>query len=281
MSKKKISLLLQSSFTRRQMFLGAAGMLAAAAAGTEYDTLALDITRHRVQVPGISRPLRIAQLSDMHRSWCVSERFLHRTAAAANSTKPDVVLLTGDFITLYSSYIHSCLHALKSLRAPLGIYAVLGNHDYLSDMWQGAPRISRALEEAGIPVLVNQSLELRNGLKLVGVDDFATGSPDVRKAFQNVKPADPVICMTHNPLEFDVLCGYSCLTIAGHTHGGQIDIPPLVDMLFRRKARYLRGWFHNPDYPGHLYVSRGLGTLTIPVRINAFPEISVFDLVPA
>ncbi len=269
----------------RRVVLSRAATLTLAAAGgaatAAWDTETIVSTHHTVRIANLVAPCKVVQVSDLHRSWCVSNSFIERCIVAANRHQPDAVLLTGDFITARTSYMPSCARAIARLRAPLGCYAVLGNHDYASDEWQGAPVITGALQQVGVQVLVNTSVSLKNGLRLVGVDDYSTGEPDTGKAFSQVSARDAVLCMTHNPLEFDILRGYDVVTIAGHTHGGQIDLPIITDLVLDKRSKYLRGWFHSDHWPGRMYVSRGLGVLGIPVRINALPEIAVFHLVPA
>ncbi len=272
------------SLSRRAVLKRASSLAIVAGAGSAglfWDTETIVSTHHTVPVRNLSSPCTVVQISDLHRSWCVSSSFIRRCIAAANKHRPDIVLLTGDFITARTAFMPSCARALTDLRAPLGSYAVLGNHDYASDNWQGAPVIEAALRQAGVEVLVNSSVMLRNGLRVVGVDDYATGQPDTDRAFEHASHRNALLCMTHNPLEFDTLRGYDVTTLAGHTHGGQIDLPIITDLVLDKRSKYLRGWFHSQHWPGRMYVSRGLGVLGIPVRFNALPEIAVFHLTPA
>ena len=128
---------------------------------------------------------------------------------------------------------------------------------------------------------MNRSALLDNGLRLVGVDDCRAGKPDYRSAFHAVRDGEPVITLTHNPLAFKRLCQYSCVTLAGHTHGGQINLPFLTHALIGNRTKYLKGWFREPNQPGRMYVSRGLGVIGLPMRFRSYPEIAVFDLLPA
>lgn len=239
-----------------------------------------EVTYHKIPMQGLREPMRLAQLTDFHRSWCVSEYFLSQVAQKTNRLKPDCVLLTGDFVTRSTDYMPSCLISLAQLHAPLGLYGVLGNHDYTSDNQKGGPLIVEALHSIDVEVLTNRSVRLENGLRLVGVDDFSKGRPDPDAAFSGVRPGEAAIAMTHNPLLFPQMCKHDCITLAGHTHGGQIFLPFLTRTTFQRLARYLRGWYSDPEGPGRLYVSRGLGVVGIPLRIRCHPEISVFDLHP-
>lgn len=268
--------------TRRQFLmrsLFAVGALGATDA--VYETSTLDVTQHRLPLRGLTQPCRLVQLSDLHRSWCVTEAFIARIVERTNALRPDLVLLTGDFVTAHSYYIHSCANALRGLKAPLGSYAVLGNHDYKCDGWQGSREVVRGLKAADVEMLTNRNTQLSNGLRLIGIDDHDTGDPDPARAFHQVKHSEPIIAMTHNPLLFRTVCAYDAVFLAGHTHGGQIALPIVTQMFTDDRIRYLRGWFREAGWPGRLYVSRGLGVITAPLRINSMPEIAVFDLVPA
>ena len=245
----------------------------------EYETRAVTITRHRLHMPGLKQPCRLVQLSDLHRSWCVSQSFLEQVARQTNALRPDVIALTGDFVTRHSDYIASCSEALKLLQAPLGLYGVLGNHD-ATERGAGRPHITEVLKTIGVQVLTNRSARLENGLRLVGVDDALTGAPDPATAFGRIDKNEALIAMTHNPRIFQSMCLYDCLTIAGHTHGGQINVPGLTSHLIGDRLRYKHGWYHESIGPGRLYVTRGLGVVGMPFRFRSPPEITVFDLIP-
>ncbi len=268
--------------TRRQFALR--GVILAGALGVtdiEYETQAIAVTHHTSRTPGLKQPCRVVQISDLHRSWCVPESFVDRVVARANSLAPDVVALTGDFVTRHSSYIESCTRALRSLQAPLGLFAVLGNHDNAADDWRGGPVVAEGLETLGIQMLTNRSARLDNGLRLVGVDDFRTGRPDPDAAFRHVHRGEAVLAMTHNPFAFGAMCGRDCVTLAGHTHGGQIIVPGLTAHVVGARMRYQHGWYQEPRQPGRMYVSRGLGVVGLPFRYHCLPEIAVFNLLPA
>jgi predicted MPP superfamily phosphohydrolase len=240
----------------------------------------IDITRHRFGLRGLRRPCRLVQLTDLHRSWCVTEAFIAHAIAMTNELKPDVVLLTGDFVTHYSHYIASCATQIKNLHAPLGLYGILGNHDYRCDRWKGSNAVVEGLNEVGVQMLTNCNTQLDNGLRVVGVDDFRTGHPDPEAAFAGISAAEPTIAMTHNPFMFGAMCQYDCVTLAGHTHGGQFNVPLLTPLLLGWRLRYQSGWYKEPTGPGRMYVSRGLGVVGFPFRLGAGPEIALFDLIP-
>ena len=269
-----------AGISRRHLLKGGMVTAAVAVSGLAWETETITVTHHRLTMKGLRGSSRLVQLSDLHRSWCVSESFLSRVVERAISLHPDTIALTGDFVTGHSSYMETCARQLKRLTAPQGIFAVLGNHDYRCDNWKGAPAISEGLHAIGVEMLTNNSQKLDCGARIIGIDDYDTGKPDADAAFGKITDSEPMVAITHNPLLFSILKGYRCVTLAGHTHGGQIDIPFLTPLLMDSRSRYLRGWFQAKGWPGKMYVSRGLGVLGIPVRFNAAPEISVFDLEP-
>jgi predicted MPP superfamily phosphohydrolase len=220
-------------------------------------------------------------LTDLHRSWCVPARYIAEVVSRTNALGPDVVLLTGDFVTRTSSYIRSCSKELAGLKACLGVFGVLGNHDYWCDDAFGAVPISNALRSAGVRLLINRSFRLPNGLYVVGIDDAHAGCPDLDRSFAGIPARAPRIAMTHNPMLYADACRYDCITLAGHTHGGQVMLPYITASLLGYPTATLSGWWSYGDRPGRMYVSRGLGVVGVPLRFNCSPEIAVFDLSPA
>lgn len=272
----------QYKVTRRQFALGGLAATGALAVGDiEYETQTIAVTHHVLPMPGLRAPCRVAQVSDLHRSWCVPENFIDRVVARVNGLAPDVVALTGDFVTHHTEYMTSCGRALQSLRAPQGLFAVLGNHDNAADNWRGGPVVAEHLTALNVQMLTNRSARLDNGLRLVGVDDFRTGRPDPDKAFKGVHRHEAVLALTHNPFAFSAMREYNCVTLAGHTHGGQIIVPGLTAHFVGARMRYQHGWYQEPRQPGRMYVSRGLGVVGMPFRYHCPPEIAVFDLTPA
>ena len=163
---------------------------------------------------------------------------------------------------------------LALLEAPLGVLAVLGNHDWT----EGGRRVGRALRDAGIPVLENRALELDGGLWVAGLADAAMRVARIGTALDAVPQGAPCILLTHNPDVFPRVPERVSLTLAGHTHGAQLNIP-----LLRRAttpshygARYAGGPVE--ERGRQMYVSRGLGTSGLPLRFRAPPEIAVIEL---
>jgi hypothetical protein len=207
---------------------------------------------------------------------------LEEIVALTQHARPDLVLLAGDYVIHGVAGGHfvppeAAAGVLAGLEAPLGVYAVLGNHDW----WLDGPRVRLALESAGIEVLEDRAVRLptrRCELWLAGISDYNTRPHDVDKALGNVPPSASVIAFTHNPDVFPQVPERVSLTVAGHTHGGQVWLPVLGRLVVpsRFGERYAIG--HVVEDGHDLFVSSGLGTSILPVRFLVPPEVSVIDL---
>jgi uncharacterized protein len=258
-----------------------------------------EIGRHRLDI--IQRPIavrnlpssfagiRIIQISDLHLDEFTEPFFIERVIRHVNQLAADVVLITGDFVTLGGSTFFDAGHAIhrsaemvSAINCPLR-YAILGNHD----VGVSAPRVIQALKANGIPVLVNQHLPIERGsdrIWLCGVDDPGTSRPDLDLAIPT-HPDGPVILMAHEPDYADYVLRHPKgklvdLMLSGHTHGGQVRLPfggPLV--LPPMGKIYAEGLFQLNQM--QLYVNRGIGTVGVPFRLNCPAEITVFTLNPA
>jgi uncharacterized protein len=209
---------------------------------------------------------------------------VRRVVALANAQHPDLVVLPGDYViqdVVGGRFVPPEVTAavLGGLRARDGVVSVLGNHDG----WLDGPRVHRALERAGLRPLVNESLRIEDRgreIWIAGLADLWTGRPDLSRALASV-PADAlVIVLTHNPDVFPTVPARVNLTLAGHTHGGQVALPligrPIVPS--RYGQRYAIGVVREQGRV--LFVSPGLGTSILPVRFRVPPEVSVLSLVP-
>lgn len=227
--------------------------------------------------------LRIAVLADLHvGSPHVGIGKLKEVVGLTNRAQPDVILLAGDLVihgVVGGRFVppEDSAAALSELRAASGVYAVLGNHDW----WLDARRVRSALESVGIPVLEDSATRIRSGscdFWLAGVSDFWEGAHDVDTALARVPSEATVLVFTHNPDVFPEIPDRVALTIAGHTHGGQVYIPgvgrPIVPS--RYGERFAIG--HIEEGGRHLFVSSGVGTSIIPVRFLVPPEVSVLHL---
>ncbi len=240
----------------------------------------IETTEHNISVPHLPpalQGLRVAHLTDFHRSRHTSDIVLRDAVAAANAARPDLILLTGDYVTNNSRDIAPCAQILAPLKAPLGVYAILGNHDYHTD----GPEMERHLVELGFHVLLNRSLLLPNGLRIVGLDDDRYHRTDVPQAFREVRPEEPTLVMAHNPALIERLADRECIVVAGHTHGGQVRVPFLTAREIRRigAKHYAQGWYTVGK--AKLYVNRGLGQVGIPLRLFCRPELALFTLTTA
>ncbi len=239
----------------------------------------IERTEHTVTVPHLPealRGLRIAHLTDFHRSHHTSDSLLHHAVTAANEAHPDLILLTGDYVSKDPADIAPCARILAPLHARLGVYAILGNHDYSTD----APAVENALTHLGFTVLLNRSLLLSGGLRLVGLDDDRFHRTNVMQAFAEVRPDEPTLVMAHNPALVELLADRECLVFSGHTHGGQVRVPILTKREIRRigAKHYERGWYTVGK--ARVYVNRGLGSVGIPLRLFCRPELALFMLEP-
>lgn len=264
-------------FLKGAAALGAGALAAPAAAAAIGDGPRVE--RVTFAVPGLDPRhdgLRVAQLSDIH----VGERTpAERIAAAvtlANAFEPDLVVLTGDFLSRERSGVPLVREQLDGLSAPT--VAVLGNHDHRLD----AAGTSAALAGCGYDVLRNQHTQLRlRGARfsVVGVDDLNTGHADPVRSLAGVPPGSRLV-LAHGPRTADLLrgAGEPLLVLSGHTHGGQINVPGLTSFLLRSLVRepYDRGLFHLG--PVQLYVNRGIGCSGVGLRINSDPEVTLATL---
>jgi uncharacterized protein len=224
--------------------------------------------------------IRIAALADIHvGSPYITLQRLEEIVQRTNDAKPDMVVLLGDYVilgVLGGDFVppEPIAFVLQKLKAPLGVYAVMGNHDW----WYDGYRTIRAFEKAGIRVLENDALPIhRDGdtLWVVGFADTWTRRTDVETAVRKVPPHAVAVGLTHNPDVFPKVPPNVVLTLAGHTHGGQVYVPligrPVVPSRFGQ-AFAIGDIKRNHQ---HLFVTPGIGTSVIPVRLATPPEISV------
>lgn len=277
------------SRTTRRQFL--AGTLAAAASsalpriaeaqaprgnGHEH----FELTETELHVPGLNAAhdgLKVAQLSDLHVFDSTPDGRVFAAINAVNAAKPDLVFMTGDFVTWSRSPIPHLPIVLAGLEAPT--YAVMGNHDHYVD----ARAVTEKLEGLGYAVLSNANTVVRArgaDLTLIGVDDSGTHHDDVARALEGVARKGTRLVLAHNPPTANKLppgAGLACFS--GHTHGGQMMIPLLTPLVMRiARQPYVRGLY--PVNGNLLYVNRGLGfgAGSHAPRIGSDPEVSIFTL---
>lgn len=227
--------------------------------------------------------LKIAVLSDIHvDDWFVTERKVRTIVERTNQLQPELIVILGDYMSGDSSVkseVEPRVFApiLKDLRAPLGVYSVLGNHDW----WYDGKKVRHELEQNGIKVLENETAQVnaRNrSLWLVGLADLWTRQQRIDETIEQVPQGEPIIALAHNPDIFPRLPEHVQLSIAGHTHGGQVRFPFIgtVVQSSRLGDRYTRGHIFENNH--HLFVTTGIGTSILPVRFGVTPEIVLLTL---
>lgn len=250
-----------------------------------YEASQIRIRRQSIVVPNLPRGFDgtvVAVLTDLHHGPFVSLDFVRRAVALANSLSPDLFALLGDFAhkgTHTHEQLPPCMSELANLSAPLGTFAVPGNHD----MGKGGA-IYREVMAATPQVadLTNRAVPItRNGetLWVAGVDDLWWGKPDLAAALRHVPPGAATLLLCHNPdfaeLSPDPRVG---LMLSGHTHGGQAYLPGIgaVWLPSRYGSKYCSGLVRGPA--SQVFVSRGLGEAGVPLRLNCPPEINLLTL---
>ena len=227
--------------------------------------------------------LRIAVLSDIHADdWFVDDKKMRTIVERTNQLQPELIVILGDYM---SSNGHVTRRVeperfgaiLKDLRAPLGVYSVLGNHDW----WYSGIQVRRGLEKNGIQVLENEVIHFDvrgTQLWLVGLADLWTRRQAIADTVAMVPEGAPVIALTHNPDIFPDLPQRVPLLLAGHTHGGQVRLPLIGSVVESSDFgdRYVRGHVFENNH--HLFVTTGIGTSIVPVRFGVPPEIVLLTI---
>ena len=247
--------------------------------GLLYGRLDVEVTHRRVRLarlPKAFEGFRIAQLSDFHISPFMPADEIRRCVTMANQLKADLVVLTGDYLGWDPAAQGEVVQVLAGLRAPYGIFGCLGNHETITQTEQS---ITGLFAAQGIHILRQERAPIRLGgdtLNLIGIDDSA---PDLQGVERLMTPATVNILLIHDPDNFDQAARLGIdLTLAGHTHGGQLSLEFLHRglCLSRLLSPYTSGWYEKSG--GQLYVNRGIGTTILPIRLGARPEITVLEL---
>lgn len=291
------------SLSRRAFLAAGLGLPASAVGASAYafgvePGWRLDLVRYALSPPGwpAEAPLRIAVIADLHVAdpW-ISESRVHDIVDLANSLRPDLTVLLGDYVCTHrfvTGYVRpeAWADALKRLSAPLGVWSILGNHDWWSAAMpteppDGARSVRAALRRAGCPPLENDAVRILHrgrAFWLAGLGDQMAhrrggrwrGVDDLDATLARARADEPVILLAHEPWIFARRPPRPvALTLSGHTHGGQINLP-LLDIrsrLTEGDRRYLYGAFVEDGR--HLVVSGGLGTSIAPIRVLRPPEV--------
>lgn len=219
--------------------------------------------------------LRIIHLSDIHHSPFTDLEHIERAVKISNRLKPDLFILTGDYVSHEREYIAPVAKVLGELRSEFGTYACLGNHDH----WTDPIHVTEQFRNAGIRMLINEGFrfEARGAsFWMAGVDDHMVGKTNLPAALRGSYPDEMKLLLAHNPLIFRqaVRLGVD-LTFSGHTHGGQVKVrDPEKRILPQRK---LTSGLHKRK-ASQIYITRGIGTVVLPIRYQCPPEISMIEL---
>ena len=270
-------------------------------AGTSFGALSYGVY-HENRTPEISRlklaysrlhpdlcGLRIVQITDIHAGPLISFESIAKTVSMANALKPDLIILTGDYINNNPAYVGGCVRILNDLKADIGVFGVYGNHDY----YTGIESVRKGFSKTGISMLSNSRHSgkgLEGLLNIIGVKDPVSGwASDARfKDFETVfRLADPNqfnLLLSHRPGIFKTCKDRKIqLTLAGHTHGGQVIIPGIGDRGFSLAGlfvTYTHGLYKSDSDPEvRMYVNRGIGAIIAPTRIFCKPEIAEITLI--
>jgi predicted MPP superfamily phosphohydrolase len=242
----------------------------------EANSLSLERVEIRLErLPKKLDGLKIIHLSDTHHSPFTNIEHIARAVKIANRLKPDMFLLTGDYVSHNAEYIAPVAEVLGELRSEFGTFACLGNHDH----WTDPDLVAHLFRGEGINVLINEGfrMEARGAsFWLAGVDDYMAGKTDLVSAMRGSYPDEMKLLLAHNPIVFrqSVRAGID-LTLSGHTHGGQVKIRDDEKRILPR--RKLSSGLHRRK-GAQVYITRGIGTVVLPVRYQCPPEISLLEL---
>jgi len=262
------------------------GYLVAGIGAYKYGTLLepewLAIEYVTIPIPRL-KPLfegfRIVQMSDFHLHPYTQIDQIVNAVDEANRLKPDLVVLTGDFVLENADSIYELAPVLSRLNAKYGVFSVLGNHD----LWTNASVVRSGLEEIGLPVMKNSGISLSIGqdmINLAGLDAAWDGQPDLNLALRDLPQGIPTILLMHEPDTADIFSQDKrvSLQLSGHTHGGQVRIPIMgAPVLPDYGKKYDSGLYRVNEM--WLYTNRGIGVIGPPVRLNCRPEITEITLV--
>ena len=239
----------------------------------------LTIEHERIELnrlPQSFESFRIVQLSDIHHGPFSDRSQIERAVDTANRLQPDIIALTGDYISKERHYAAPCAEMLGRLRARFGVFAVLGNHDH----WVDAALITDLFRAEGITMLVNQGMRFElNGSAfwLAGVDDTMVGLEDISLALAGSREDEMKLLLAHNPIVLRRAARADVdLVLSGHTHGGQVALRSEPSVSGGPRRRFLKGLGRLGNT--QIYVNRGLGTVVLPIRYGCPPEVSLLEL---
>ncbi len=276
--KVKLSKRISSAIGSETPLRALAGNLSQFAKYALAEASSLSIEKIDIKLARLPKKLegfRLVHLSDIHHSPFTSLEHISRAVKVANRLKPDIFVLTGDYVSHDSEYIAPVAEVLGKLESEFGTFACLGNHDH----WTDAELVTSLFRREHINVLVNEGFRFtmrEASFWLSGVDDYMVGKTDLRSALHGSFPDEMKLLLAHNPVivrqaaRFDV-----DLVLSGHTHGGQVKLRN-EDKRILPNRRLQNGLHRRRDT--QIYITRGIGTVVLPIRYQCPPEISLIEL---
>ena len=271
-------------FNRRNFVLtGLMGSVGAFSYARWIEPNQLSITRQEITIPGLPPALDglvVAQLTDFHYEPDHLDELMAEAVQITNAAKPDIIALTGDFITNSDQVLRPLMAHLSRLKAQLGIYGIMGNHDG----WHSRYSVfQHEFKRAGFDFLINDGSRINikgESIFILGTDSIWSGQVNASKCYRGYCKGDPVIALVHEPDVFDPLTktNHVSLQLSGHTHGGQCRVPLLgyAPVKVKYGKNYIYGAYEKGE--SRLFVSRGLGTVGTPVRFACPPEVAILTL---
>jgi predicted MPP superfamily phosphohydrolase len=218
---------------------------------------------------------RIVHLSDIHHSPFTNLEHISRAVQVSNHLKPEMFVLTGDYVSHETEYIAPVAKVLGKLESEFGTFACLGNHDH----WTDADAVTESFRRENINVLINEGFRLtvrESSFWLAGVDDYMVGKTDVPASMRGSFPDEMKVLLAHNPVIIRQAAKFGVdLMFSGHTHGGQVKVRDAKKRIFSK--RKLSSGLHRRKNT-QIYITRGIGTVVLPVRYQCPPEISLIEL---
>jgi len=274
----------------RRAFLrtGAVGLSSLALVGSSYTISSnedYDLVERTITIPRLPEAFRgfsIGLLSDIHSSVFMNKEDMDGYVKAMNALAPDVIFVTGDFVNSATREVYPFAESFSQLKAPHGVFGVLGNHDYFADV----DVVSKEVDACGVKLLRNDARQISIGssaINIVGVDDIGRGaraSDYIGRALSSVTNTAPRILLCHKPYFMEEFSSNAFdLVLSGHTHGGQVVFAKINDTYITPASlwsKYVWGLYRHNDT--QLYVNRGLGSVGIPFRMNCPPEVTKLTL---
>jgi len=276
--KTRISDRINSLVTSDKPLRQLAGNVSKIAKNAMDEASSLSLERVEIELKRLPKKLdgfKIIHLSDFHHSPFTNLDHIERAVKIANRLKPDMFILTGDYVSHEKKYIAPVAKVLGTLKSEFGTFACLGNHDH----WTSPELVVRKFREAGINMLVNEGLRFEargSSFWICGVDDHMVGKADLTAALKGSFPDEMKLLLAHNPIILRQAARYGVdLTLSGHTHGGQVKVRDPEKRLL--PSRKLTSGLHRRK-ESQIYITRGIGTVVLPIRYQCPPEISLLEL---